>query len=797
MNVLLFNPSGKIFNARSSRWGGKVNRSGVIVPPIFLATACGLLLKNNIDTKIIDAAASRFSWKELDKWLDSDSLVVFEVSTPSINNDSKIAHAIKQRYRCKIVYAGWHVSALPQETLKDYPVDFVCIGEYEFTLLELCQILKQGQLKKDSYIGVKGLAFSNEKGDTVINAPRELIDLDTLPFPSYEQLPINKYHDPITRRRPYMSILSSRGCPYKCAFCIAPQVIYGHRVRYRNPAKVADEIQLLKERFGVKEIFFDDDTFTLNKDHVLSICSEIKARRIHIEWSCFARTDTIDETMLSNMKEANCYMLRFGIETLDDAVLSRIGKDINIETIKKSLLMAKDYGMKIHATVMFGYPGETKETIARTLNFIKKSDIDFAQFSIATPYPGTQFYKECKEKNLLTSNNWDDYDGTSNTVVKLNSIEPDYLKDTLNRAYREFYFRRSYILKKLASIKSLDEIGCNLRSAFHLVKSQFQRFAIVFLCLFIVSGCYRNVSYDIWLRSKFSSLQKAVSSSKAWLDTVNADPLELRRYGIKGKKKTVELFEAYLAVYRFMPDYEKKSINRRLNDIFKITQSPDYHNMLSLDEHQFAEDATSYLRLCYLMELRGFDTTNYRQEIKKILPRLNAHMANRGPNQQMTFHQYYNHFHLEEPFALNEAYKKGVIKNRWDPEAMNDRDIYSLTHEIFASFEYENKNFLTDDDKIYINGVLKKLTIRYIHIGHQDLVAELISSMHFLGMQLEPIFRTAVDYLFSSQNKNGSFGNFENMRFIYEDYVKEGYYLHTTSVVVKALGLVFKNTYLD
>lgn len=338
------------------------------------------------------------------------------------------------------------------------------------------------------------------------------------------------------------------------------------------------------------------------------------------------------------------------------------------------------------------------------------------------------------------------------------------------------------------------------------MKGQFWLITLI-TSLFLLFGCaqkeeakpliqskYESLLTDGWLDIKLPVFNPVILSSKKWLDKLKLEPLELRSYGVKGKKKLVELFDAYLAIYEFLPPDGKKSLKKRLIDILEITQKPEYHNMADVDEQQFREDATSYLRLAYLMEHKGFDTRIYREEIKRILPRLNTHMPSRGVNQHMTFHQYYNYFGLEEPFPLDKAYEKGIIRRRWDPEVMGNKDVYDLTHEIFAVYQYGDKpeaDFFLEEDKIYLREVLKNLIIRYIEERNPDLTAELLSCMRLLKFQDEPIFKAAVEYLLSSQNADGSFGDFERLRPIYEDYVKEGYYLHTTSVVLKALCLTF------
>jgi len=304
-----------------------------------------------------------------------------------------------------------------------------------------------------------------------------------------------------------------------------------------------------------------------------------------------------------------------------------------------------------------------------------------------------------------------------------------------------------------------------------------------------------NVPADEWLDSRRALFDKVISKSKEWLDTVNPNPFILRRHGIKGKKKIVELFEGYLAIYKFLSAAEQKIADKRLRDITAIAQIPPYHNMSYLNDKQFREDATSYLRLCYLMERKGLDTTLYRQEIKKILPRLNKHMPTRGPNQQMTFAWYYEYFGLDEPFPLAKAYEKGVIARRLSPDSINRFRAYALTHEIYAVYyrlgDKLNTEFFSEDDKIYLRGVLNKLIDRYIKKDDIDITAELVSCMVLLRMEDEPIFKTAVDYLLSRQNPGGSFGNYEWLKKIYGDYVKEGFYLHTTEVVLYALALTF------
>lgn len=298
-------------------------------------------------------------------------------------------------------------------------------------------------------------------------------------------------------------------------------------------------------------------------------------------------------------------------------------------------------------------------------------------------------------------------------------------------------------------------------------------------------------------QARLSTVKQVMRLSKAWLDTVETDPREIRDYGLKGKKKLVELFDAYLTVYPFVPKEQQKDIDLRLNRIARITQTPGYHDMNSIEDAQFDEDSLSYLRLCYLLARKGFNTDIYQQGIKKMIPRLNARMAQRGANQQMTFDRYYNFFHIKEPFPLVKSFENGIIAQRITPQALDEMDVYRLTHEIFAVYEYGDRpqvDFFTKDDRIYLRSALTDLIRTYIGKRDLDLAAELITCMSLLNWQSEPICNQAIAFLLSGQNPDGSFGNYESLRVIYEGYVKEGFYLHTTSVALKALSLTVNIT---
>lgn len=468
--ILFLNAPGVEFHQRSSRWGGKVNRSGYLVPPIFLSIASAWLDSNGLDAHILDAAALGLSSDELDnqiRAMDPD-LVIIEASTISINHDVATALHIRELHKAKVALVGLHVSALPEQSLREYQVDYICVGEYEDTILDLSRALRD---QTDLSL-IPGLGWRNATGDVVINSSRPLADINRYPPPAYRELPLKNYWDPIARNHPCISIRTMRGCPFHCVYCVAPQLIYHGQLRFREPSLVVEEIRMLRDQ-GVKEVFIDDETFTVKRDHVLSICREIRKAGIRIDWSCFGRVDCIDRELLQEMKRAGCYMVRYGVESSDNQILRNIRKGFTTDQVREAFKLTHSLSMKTHATVMYGSPGETPESMRRTLDFTLALDPDYTQFTITTPYPGTDYYNRMKREGRIIARNWDEYDGSCRMIVRLDSVKPEEVEKFVEESYRRFYFRPHYIFKRLSGLRRSDEFYYLLRSGFNLLRQRF------------------------------------------------------------------------------------------------------------------------------------------------------------------------------------------------------------------------------------------------------------------------------------------------------------------------------------
>jgi radical SAM superfamily enzyme YgiQ (UPF0313 family) len=452
MKVLTLNPPFLLKFSREQR-SPAVTKSGTLYYPMWLAYATGVLEKAGFDVKLVDAPAQGHGVEEvieMVKYFDPE-MVVLDTSTPSIYNDVKITAKIKEILpNCTTVLVGPHVSALPEETLElDPAINVIARGEYDYTVRDIARAVESGGDFKE----VAGISF-RQNGNILRTEDRRYIhDLDSIPFVSrvYERhLNIRDYFYAICQY-PEVTIITGRGCPYRCTYCVYPQVFQGGRYRARSPENVVEEFQYIAETFpSVKEIFIEDDTFTLDRSRCRQICQQLIEAKNKISWTANARAD-VDLETLRIMKAAGCRLLCVGVESGNQRILNNIKKGLSLNRITRFFSDAKKAGVLVHGCFLVGNKGENHQTLQETLSFAKALNPDTAQFFPLMIYPGTEAYQWAKEEDLVLSEDfsqWVTEEGLHNCVVRLPGLSNADLVAFCDRARREFYLRLEYFIRK-------------------------------------------------------------------------------------------------------------------------------------------------------------------------------------------------------------------------------------------------------------------------------------------------------------------------------------------------------------
>jgi radical SAM superfamily enzyme YgiQ (UPF0313 family) len=378
------------------------------LPPLSLSYLSGSLLDHGFEVEILDLLTSKASPAKIRRKLEQYQPQV--VGTTAVTMTFPAASRILKT--CKgfdpgitTVVGGPHVSFSAEDTFQRAPwIDVVVAGEGDRTVVELASALERGS-------GIEKVAglFINRNGKVIKTAPRPLIDnLDDLPLPARHLLPLSRYH----ALGAACSVISSRGCPYGCIFCTTPRM-YGRKVRFRQPALVVDEIELIYREYGFSQISVVDDTFTLNHPHATDLCRELIRRRLPVKWSIFSRVDTLTPGLLDLMREAGCTCMLFGVESGNQEVLNNIKKGITPEKVKKGVRMATEAGIGTFASFILGLPGETpdrsRETLALAMELSERWGTQYG-FHYLSPFPGTELFEKAKELGIrFLTRDWSRY----------------------------------------------------------------------------------------------------------------------------------------------------------------------------------------------------------------------------------------------------------------------------------------------------------------------------------------------------------------------------------------------------
>ena len=438
MNVALINPPAPHIEASSVL--------GITVPPLGLAYLAAVLERGGHSVRIIDAQALGILLPQIKREIERDQpdIVGVTSTTPTMREALAIVEATKEACPGAItVVGGPHVTFLPAETLRECPqLDVVCVGEGERTMHELTQTIE----RKASLANVRGIVYRS--GDHIVKTPPQPLidDLDSLPFPARHLLPMDRYTI-LGKKSLIGHIMTSRGCPFNCTFC-ASSLLFGKRFRGRSPKNVVDEIEQVVSKYNPGSIEFSDDEFTLDRKRAEDICEEIKRRGLGILWACSSRVDTVSRELLRKMRAAGCFLIYYGVESGSQRILNLVRKGTRIKRVIDAIKWTKEVGIETLASYIIGFPGETKEDIEKTITFAKRLSTDYAQFSLATPYPGTELYDSAKEKGLLLTEDWSQYTA-GKPIILNNDCSKEDLMRLLTKAYKSFYLSPRILLRHL------------------------------------------------------------------------------------------------------------------------------------------------------------------------------------------------------------------------------------------------------------------------------------------------------------------------------------------------------------
>ena len=456
MKVLFVNPP-------FTGWGGMEGHGGSSAPLNLAYLASYLrVVKPETEIEIFDAEGLRIGFDAVEERIREfkPDIVGITTPTPAFPHALQVAERAKKVGRnIQVALGGPHPSGHAEQCAEEADVDFAFFMESEVSFSEVVDKLDKGGSMGD----VGGIVYKDSSGKVKRNAPPVLIeDLDTIPFPARDLLPLDIYFPPATKRvsgKKSANMITSRGCPYNCTYCES-KLIWTRKARYRSTQNVVDEIEQCVTQYGLGEFNFHDDIFPLNAERTIDICKEIQRRKLDISWVCMSRVNIAREDVFQEMKRAGCRKIMFGLESGSNELLEIMKKKATTEEAVEAVKLCHKVGISTMGSFMLGNIGETKDTIRQTINFAKRLKLDTAAFFVTSPYPGTELYEVAAKNGWIRNDfNWEDFviAGGGKPVLTLPDVTPEELKYWQSRALREFYLRPSYIVRKLLSLRSLEE----------------------------------------------------------------------------------------------------------------------------------------------------------------------------------------------------------------------------------------------------------------------------------------------------------------------------------------------------
>ena len=452
--------------------------------PLGLASLAAVAQEAGYSVQVVDAWAeelgdARRLSAELRK-RPTPLVTGISILTPNLRFAREAVRSVREVFpETLLVIGGPHVSALPTEVLTEFSdADLGVYGEGEITLLELLDVSVKSGIKPE---GLPGTIWRNAKNKMTVKAiPRDPInDLDTLPQPARDLFPLERYHPhpPYGRRWRYMNVITSRGCPFHCAYC--SKSVFGNLFRAFSPARVVADIAELVKVYQVREIHFYDDDLTLHRKRTVEIMELLIAADLDLIWSCTTRCDLVDAELLMLMKRAGCWMISYGVETGNDALRNTVDKGVSREQIEVAFRNTKHAGIKVTGYFMIGLPGETEDTVKETIQFVEFLAPDYVNWSVMTVYPGSQFYFDIQSgkygSGQLVKNEGRELQQSSpfqdDLLYGFAGVLPRQRMEELSRlAIRNFYLRPRNLFRIMMDISSWRQLRYTLQTAWNMLR---------------------------------------------------------------------------------------------------------------------------------------------------------------------------------------------------------------------------------------------------------------------------------------------------------------------------------------
>ncbi|MCK4931033.1 MAG: radical SAM protein [Candidatus Aminicenantes bacterium] len=455
--VILLNPPGDKLYIRDY-YCSFSSKADYYWPPQDLIYLSGIL-NEEYSVRVIDAIINRQTEDDVLSEIEDSGAraLIFTTGTATMQSDLRLMERVKAKSDIKIIASAGILPFIGNEFLKRY--EYVDALLLDFTSLDICVYIRSNDQLDDPLQGL-----ITRKNGQFIQSTEKLLLTYTVPVPRHDLFDFKKYRIPIARRFPFTVVVTSLGCPHSCGFCTAGA--YGYRTR--DVDGVIEELRLLS-RLGVKEILFQDPTFTINTNRVVELCSKMVENKFDFTWSCNADIKSFNEDKIKHMKAAGCHTVSLGIESGNEKILQKYSKKITTEEIKSTIRMLNEYKIRVLGYFIIGLPGEDEDSIRQTIDLAKQLDIDFASFAIATPDVGTPLRREALQKGWMRAEK-DVFDSTDFPVLETGNLSKEDVWKLRSQAVREFYLRPSYLFKKVRQIRSFRDVKLAASNALSLFR---------------------------------------------------------------------------------------------------------------------------------------------------------------------------------------------------------------------------------------------------------------------------------------------------------------------------------------